>query len=274
MTLRFILILLLVTSSLPSWQWPAERLDTLQSGPPELFVFSLRGLEGEAISVVSPIDGEVVFSGPQVRPFSSGVTVMMPDMPAVVIQSSGDFRVALWINGLRHMAERDGMPRNVTAGQPLGTADSVLFSVYDIQRTAYVNPRMLFPFDSRLPEEVIPSIQFLQNGEIVPAEALTAGLVTLVVPAGDFPLARLPRSIHLLRNGILESHRELVFSESVRTNIDETGNFQLGNVPVSVGSGAFILEGYRFDGSIVRRRINYTVVSDPDSPSETDLDDG
>jgi hypothetical protein len=293
---RFLLILMVTTTVLPAWQWPTDRLETLQSrslispgtgfggsgyngvgnsgagpgdvGPADLFVYAFKAAEGAEIPLLAPITGEVVFSGPGFRPFPTSRAVILPGMPSLVIQNSEDFRITLWAEGVVPPSGHGGGTSTVAKGMPLGDVNSLLFSVYDLRQGGYINPRILLPYDTRLPEETLPPVRFMQQGRPVEASSLEAGSVRLVIPAEEFSAARLPRSIHLLRDGVLEGHREFVRSDDVMEHLDREGNFRIADVSVAVGSGVFILEGHRFDGSVMRRRVSFTVLPEADPPDE------
>jgi len=257
---------------LRAWQWPVDQVGFLDSQAAvredSVFSFVFRMRNGLAAELRSPVEGSVVFDRTGATGMNPGDPKLVPAVPSLVVDTPDGFRVFLDIEGLERPGDEVLFPRSVTSGQRLGTVKMVAVRVFDTRSHQYINPRTVFPFTADLPLEEIPVVRFFQNGVLLDSNTLRPGPARLVVPASAVVPSRLPKTIQVLRNGLLESYHEFIFGRDIVTRLSPSGDLMLADLTVSPGDNLLRLEASRFDGTVLRRNIRFSVDTE-DPPLDT-----
>lgn len=245
------LLFVLAPIILHGWIWPTEEVDTLHYdrepskapiAPVEYLRFSFSS--GETFSIRSPIDGQVVMHGRE----------------AIILRDINEFWIVLETEEFQWSGIAGIVPQVVTVGETLGTGRSVSVTVYDRLNERYVNPRAVFPYLEQIPSDGIPPLAVVQDDRVVPIPErgivdIQPGEAHIIVAQGVFDPTRLPRTMYILRNGLVDRQLSFLFEDELTPLIDAEGNLVLLETSIDPGVNEFELEARAFDGTRVRRMI-------------------
>ncbi|MFO8043640.1 MAG: hypothetical protein R6U25_10595 [Alkalispirochaeta sp.] len=132
---------------------------------------------------------------------------------------------------------------------------AVSFAMYDAERKMFVNPRAVLPTRPDLPEDRLPVVGFLQDGELTLSRNLTAGTAQFVVLEEWLQPLELPRRIFVLVDGLVQAEVDFTFPEEIAERMTPEGHVQLLPLRLDPGLTLVEVESHRFDGSVERRTI-------------------
>lgn len=131
----------------------------------------------------------------------------------------------------------------------------VSFAIYDAVRQVFVNPRAVLPEQQELPEDGLPVVGFLQNGELTLSRNLTAGAAQFVVLQEWIEPLELPRRIYVLVDGLVQAEVDFTLPEEAAERMTPDGHVMLLPVSLDPGLSLIEIEAHQFDGGIERRTI-------------------
>ena len=132
---------------------------------------------------------------------------------------------------------------------------AISFAIYDTVRKAFVNPRAVLPVRGELPEDRLPVVGFIQNGELTLSRNLSAGTAQFVVLEEWLQPLELPRRIYVLVDGLVQAKVDFTFPEEIAERTTPEGHVLLLTIRLDPGVTMVEVESHRFDGTVERRTI-------------------
>lgn len=236
------------------WSWPSDRVETLTPVSGRWFRIELNSDGGGR--AVAP--GRVIYrdrSDVTVRPaVGMGPRTVPQAIPRVVVQHPNEIVSVYRGAELRLLpGPRPGFRVDE------GSSAALEFTMIDGLPLTAVQPRALLPERPGLPESGMPVLGFFQDGELVLSRNLEPGPYELTVPAQWLEPVALPRTITILRDGLLVADLSLVDPEYVSGRLDVSGNLVLHRGELDPGPGMFDIEVRRYDGNLEQRTIRFRI---------------
>lgn len=264
---RFSILLFLAGALLPAqdageWIWPSDRVGSLAPAGARWFRVALPTGPDARARAIAP--GQVIYRDRRVatRPTRIGPRAVPRAQPRAVVQHGNEIVSMYRAPGLSVRAGARPTFRVAASG-----VAAIEFTIVDGLSLSAVQPRALLPENAGLPDSGMPVLGFFQNGQLVLSRNLAAGPYELTVPARWLEAAALPRSMTILRDGLLVSELALVDPEVVAARIDERGNLVLHRGELDPGSGIFDVEIRRYDGGVEQQTIPVRI---PEPPTALD----
>lgn len=131
----------------------------------------------------------------------------------------------------------------------------ISFAIYDAVHQVFVNPRAILPMRAELPEDRLPVVGFIQNGDLTLSRNLTAGTAQFVVLEEWLQPLELPRRIYVLVDGLVQAEVDFTVPEEIAERMTPEGDVLLLTLRLDPGVTVVEVESHRFDGTVERRTI-------------------
>ncbi|SIQ04501.1 hypothetical protein SAMN05920897_1038 [Alkalispirochaeta americana] len=237
------------------WGWPVDGSFDLEEGNSAAgFVYRLVPRSRDnALRAIAP--GEVIFRSSPPRTESLRTSAIPREANFVAIRHREGF-----ISGYFSEGSLEGFPRQGSGKEEhLAWIDVVL---WDEVLQDQVNPRLLWSEPEVFGKTGLPQVEFVQQGDPVHPSALMEGEVVLRIPPGSLDASRLPWEIRLLEGREKKVQQRFVFPRDLDRFEEPSGGFELFRFDARPGRGAFVLEAVRFDRTLQRRTLRFTVRED------------
>lgn len=236
-----------------AWQWPA--IGPFQSSPSSVFNgFAFRivsqgvaGSDGEVFRTVAP--GTVVFRSAPARHESVNTSALPRTVETHLVAHENNFYSAYAFPEYSDDADHSWFE----------------FVLWDGMTARQVNPRALLSRPEAAGGTALPALVYFQNGRRVAAGELTAGVVSIGIEIDQVDRTRLPWKIRVFQNDRIRGSHRLVFLEQARApdSVDGEGRMELVRLHAGPGVHTVIVEAQRFDRTIQRRTVRFTIPEDP-----------
>ncbi|WP_018525926.1 hypothetical protein [Alkalispirochaeta alkalica] len=238
------------------WTWPMEgSFDVSQGDSASGFVYRLVPRSRDSLlRAVAP--GEVIFRSRSARNEILRSSAVPREREFVAIRHHEGFVAGYFSEGA--LQGFPGPPGK--DAQAHAWIDVVL---WDELLQEQVNPRLLWSDPEQFARTAIPPLEFFQEGSPSVPSSLQEGEVVLRIPSGRLDVTRLPWEIRILERGELREEARFVFPRDLERLATPSGDIELLRFEARPGRGSLVVEAVRFDRTIQRRTLPFTVRERP-----------